>query len=56
MPQLAEFLARGLEPACDPATIAADVTAWRAQFTGIHFTADDRAGCGSAGIGAGFSG
>ncbi|HEU5266042.1 MAG TPA: aminotransferase class I/II-fold pyridoxal phosphate-dependent enzyme, partial [Jatrophihabitans sp.] len=40
MPQLAEFLAHALDPACDPARIAADVTAWRGQFTGIHFTAD----------------
>lgn len=25
----------------DPATVAPDVTAWRRQFRGVHFTADD---------------
>jgi glycine hydroxymethyltransferase len=40
MPALATFIARGLDPAVEPASVAADVTAWRAQFTGVHFTAD----------------
>jgi glycine hydroxymethyltransferase len=42
MPSLATFIARGLDPAVEPASVAADVTAWRARFTGVHFTADDR--------------
>ncbi|MBE1565301.1 serine hydroxymethyltransferase [Nonomuraea africana] len=38
MPVLASFIARGLDPAVDPATVAPDVTAWRAGFSGVHFT------------------
>ena len=44
MPALADLLVRALDPATDPAAVAGDVTAWRQQFTGIHFTA------GGAGI------
>jgi glycine hydroxymethyltransferase len=40
MPALAGFLARGLDPRTDPATVAPEVTEWRRQFSGIHFTAD----------------
>jgi glycine hydroxymethyltransferase len=40
MAQLATFIARGLDPATDPDRVAPDVSAWRARFTGVHFTAD----------------
>jgi len=40
MPALASFVARGLDG--DPSRVAADVTAWRQQFSGVHFTADAR--------------
>ena len=40
MGTLASFIARGLDPAVDPASVAPEVTEWRAQFSGIHFTAD----------------
>ena len=40
MPALAGFIARGLDADVDPATVAAEVTAWRRQFSGVHFTAD----------------
>jgi glycine hydroxymethyltransferase len=39
MPELASFVARGLDERVDPATVAADVTAWRRRFAGVHFTA-----------------
>ncbi|MBP2326230.1 glycine hydroxymethyltransferase [Kibdelosporangium banguiense] len=38
MPALASFIARGLDPATDPATVAPEVTTWRKQFSGVHFT------------------
>ena len=38
---LASFIARGLARDADPASIAPEVTAWRGQFTGVHFTADN---------------
>jgi glycine hydroxymethyltransferase len=41
MPALASFIARALDPDTDPSTVAADVTAWRKQFTGVHFTVDN---------------
>ncbi|MEU6719325.1 aminotransferase class I/II-fold pyridoxal phosphate-dependent enzyme [Nonomuraea sp. NPDC046802] len=37
MPVLASFIARALTT--DPAALAAEVTAWRAPFTGVRFTA-----------------
>jgi glycine hydroxymethyltransferase len=40
MPVLATFIARGLDSSADPTVVANDVTAWRAQFAGVHFTAD----------------
>ncbi|GIH94023.1 serine hydroxymethyltransferase [Planobispora siamensis] len=40
MPVLASFVARGLDEDVDPATVAAEVTAWRGRFSGVHFTAD----------------
>jgi len=41
MPALASFLARGLDADTDPAAVAPEVTEWRRQFTGIHYTADN---------------
>jgi glycine hydroxymethyltransferase len=41
MPVLAEFVARGLDAAADPATVARDVSAWRSAFRDVHFTADN---------------
>lgn len=41
MPQLAEFIHRGLDGREDPETIAKEVTAWRARFSDVHFTADN---------------
>lgn len=40
MPALAGFIARGLDPDTDPEQIAPEVTAWRRQFSGVHFVAD----------------
>jgi glycine hydroxymethyltransferase len=40
MPDLASFIARGLDPSIDPSTVAPEVTEWRRQFSGIHFTVD----------------
>jgi glycine hydroxymethyltransferase len=37
MPELAALIARGLDS--DPAEVAPDVTAWRKQFSGVHYTA-----------------
>ncbi len=39
MPALASFIARGLGDD-DPTPVAREVTEWRRQFSGIHFTAD----------------
>ncbi len=39
MPALAGFVAAALADDADPATIASEVTGWRRQFTGVHFTA-----------------
>ena len=41
LPALASFIARGLDPALDPANVAAEVTHWRTRFSGVHFTADN---------------
>lgn len=38
MPELAAFVARGLSD--DAAAVGPEVTAWRAGFSGVHFTAD----------------
>jgi glycine hydroxymethyltransferase len=40
MADLASLIARGLDSATDPECVAPDVSAWRAQFTGVHYTAD----------------
>lgn len=39
MPALASFVARALSGPAGP--VAAEVTAWRKQFSGVHFTADN---------------
>lgn len=44
MPALASFLAHALDPGRDPAAVAADVTAWRAPFTGVRFTVTPQEG------------
>ena len=43
MPQLAEFIRRGLDDEENAAAVAADVTSWRGGFTGVRFTAEDSA-------------
>lgn len=40
MTDLAGLIARALDRATDPGRVAPEVTAWRKQFTGVHFTAD----------------
>jgi glycine hydroxymethyltransferase len=40
MPELAGLIARGLDPGGDPPSVAADVSAWRRRFTGVHYTAE----------------
>jgi glycine hydroxymethyltransferase len=40
MPTLASFIARGLDAQHDPRAVARDLTAWRAQFSGVHFVMD----------------
>ncbi len=40
MPALAELVARALDPDVAPESVAPEVTAWRAQFCDVHFTAD----------------
>jgi glycine hydroxymethyltransferase len=40
MADLADLIARGLDLATDPTQVALDVSAWRKQFSGVHFTAD----------------
>jgi glycine hydroxymethyltransferase len=40
MPQLAEFIAAGLDQRRDPTEVATDVTAWRSGFNGVHYTTD----------------
>jgi glycine hydroxymethyltransferase len=40
MTDLAGLIARGLDVDLVPATVAAEVTAWRGQFSGVHYTAD----------------
>lgn len=41
MPELAGFIARGLDPNTGPEQVAPEVSAWRKQFDSIHFTADN---------------
>jgi glycine hydroxymethyltransferase len=40
MPDLANLIARGLDPDVDPNQVAPDLSEWRKQFSGVHFTAD----------------
>jgi glycine hydroxymethyltransferase len=40
MTELAGFVAAGLDLDADPASVAAEVTAWRKQFSGVHYTAE----------------
>jgi glycine hydroxymethyltransferase len=39
MHHLAPLVADGLDPDCDRLELASRVTQWRAQFSGVHFTA-----------------
>lgn len=39
MGELASLIADALSPGCDSKAIAARVTQWRSQFSGVHFTA-----------------
>ncbi|MFL6128015.1 MAG: serine hydroxymethyltransferase [Mycobacteriales bacterium] len=39
MPALAALVARAMDPGTDPAGVAAEVSAWRRQFRGVHYTA-----------------
>lgn len=39
MPALADLIVRGLDRDADPAIVAPEVSAWRKQFRGVHFTA-----------------
>ncbi|MER6827511.1 aminotransferase class I/II-fold pyridoxal phosphate-dependent enzyme [Streptosporangium sp. NPDC000563] len=43
MPELASFIARGLDENVDPGTVAPEVTQWRSRFSGVRFTVDDPA-------------
>jgi glycine hydroxymethyltransferase len=40
MPGLAGLITRGLDPDGDPERVAAEVSAWRKQFSGVHYTAE----------------
>ena len=40
MPELAGFISAGLDVDIDPERVAAEVSAWRKQFSGVHYTAD----------------
>jgi glycine hydroxymethyltransferase len=40
MAVLGSLVADGLDPQVDPAQVAARVTEWRADFSGIHYTID----------------
>jgi glycine hydroxymethyltransferase len=40
MADLANLIARGLDLDTDPTQVALDVSAWRKQFSAVHFTAD----------------
>jgi glycine hydroxymethyltransferase len=40
MAELAGFLARGLDEGVPPEEVASEVTGWRKQFSGVHYTAE----------------
>jgi len=41
MPALAGLTSRGLDLDGDPVAVASEVGAWRKQFSGVHYTADN---------------
>jgi glycine hydroxymethyltransferase len=40
MDQLADFIARSLDSSVDPLEVKREVTEWRKQFSGVHYTVD----------------
>ncbi len=40
MRDLAQFIARSLDPAADSSAIKREITEWRKQFNGVHYTVD----------------
>jgi glycine hydroxymethyltransferase len=40
MDQLADFIAGSLDPSSNPESIKREVTEWRTQFSGVHYTVD----------------
>ena len=40
MQALAEFIANSLNPSSNPDEIRKEVTEWRKQFSGVHYTVD----------------
>jgi glycine hydroxymethyltransferase len=40
MDQLADFIARSLDSSSDTKKIQSEVTEWRKQFSGVHYTVD----------------
>jgi glycine hydroxymethyltransferase len=40
MDQLADFIARSLDTSVEPTEVKREVTEWRKQFSGVHYTVD----------------
>jgi glycine hydroxymethyltransferase len=40
MDQLADFIARSLDATVDSQSVKSEVTQWRRQFSGVHYTVD----------------
>jgi glycine hydroxymethyltransferase len=40
MDQLADFIARSLDASVDSLSVKREVTQWRKQFSGVHYTVD----------------
>jgi glycine hydroxymethyltransferase len=40
MDQLADFIARSLDSTNEPKSIQREITEWRKQFSGVHYTVD----------------
>jgi glycine hydroxymethyltransferase len=40
MDQLADFIARSLDVSVDSQSVKSEVTQWRKQFSGVHYTVD----------------
>jgi glycine hydroxymethyltransferase len=40
MQTLADFIANSLDPSSNPDEIRKEVTEWRKQFSGVHYTVD----------------